>query len=181
MRRSHTHMLSIFSLSHTNARAQKPHPHTKSMVSLMVGDELLLAFDRFKENVDFFLKVTRCLGSLSLVDECVVNMCVRNGVWITVSGMKLHMDSPEALKVAIELLSNFAACEDDALDAQCTWGGGGGRGCRGGGVWTTTDDRRQLPPRAFTLPLLPTTADDHHHRRRCHCRPPLTHPHPCWL
>ena len=29
----------------------------KRTVSLMVGDELLLAFDRFKTNVDFFLKV----------------------------------------------------------------------------------------------------------------------------
>ena len=29
----------------------------KQNVSLMVGDELLLAFDRFKGNVDFFLKV----------------------------------------------------------------------------------------------------------------------------
>ena len=33
----------------------------KRMVSLMVGDELLLAFDRFKTNVDFFLKVFNSL------------------------------------------------------------------------------------------------------------------------
>ena len=47
-------------------------------------------------------------------------MCTRNGVWITVSGMREHMEDTEALKVAIELLSNFAACEDDDMDAQCT-------------------------------------------------------------
>ena len=85
-----------------------------------IGDRLLLALEKFVANPDFYLKAVRCMGNLSLNDDCISYMTERKGVALTVAGMKTHVDHDEHLKVAVELISNFAACEDEELDEKCT-------------------------------------------------------------
>ena len=60
------------------------------------------------------------MGSLSLVDDCIVLMVEAGATRLTVHGMREHANRPEHVASAIELISNFGAIEDDELDEQMT-------------------------------------------------------------
>lgn len=66
----------------------------------------------------FFLKATRCLGSMSLVDRCIVVMTSFGVVTLVVAGIDSHLEDANVLRSAIELLSNFGAIENESLEDQ---------------------------------------------------------------
>ncbi len=85
-----------------------------------VNEPLLKAIGFFSSSEDFFVKAVRCMGSLSLSDDCIVLMVESGATRLTVFGMKEHAERPEHVASAIELISNFGAIEDDELDEQMT-------------------------------------------------------------
>lgn len=66
----------------------------------------------------FFSKATRCLGSMSLVDRCIVVMTSFGVVTVVVAGIDSHLEDANVLRSAIELLSNFGAIENESLEEQ---------------------------------------------------------------
>uniref|UniRef100_A0A7S3K4K4 WW domain-containing protein n=1 Tax=Aureoumbra lagunensis TaxID=44058 RepID=A0A7S3K4K4_9STRA len=68
----------------------------------------------------FLAKCARCMGSMSIVDECVITMTSAGVVPLIVGGMDVHLDDPKTLKIAVELLSNFGATEDEEHDQLAT-------------------------------------------------------------
>jgi len=68
----------------------------------------------------FFAKILRCMGSMSIVDACILTMTLAGAVPKVVEGMDAHMGDAKLLRTAVELFSNFGALEDLELDEQTT-------------------------------------------------------------
>lgn len=92
----------------------------KLEICRQVKDPLIAALRYFSSDEEFFVKAIRCMGNLSLSDDCIVLMVESSATKLTVFGMKEHCERPEHVASAIELLSNFGAIEDDELDEQMT-------------------------------------------------------------
>jgi len=69
---------------------------------------------------EFFLLAVRCMGSFSLVDRCIVMMVEGGCSKLTVAGMRIYMDSIDAVISGMELISNLGAIEDDDIDEEMT-------------------------------------------------------------
>ena len=68
----------------------------------------------------FFTKTMRCMGNMSIVDNCILTMTAAGTVPLVASGMDVHMGDAKVLRTAVELFSNFGATEDDEMDAAAT-------------------------------------------------------------
>eukprot|EP00969_Alexandrium_andersonii_P289799 12808922-Alexandrium_andersonii.AAC.1 len=60
------------------------------------------------------------MGNLSLVDDCILEMVRRRAVERIVVCMEVNGESVRLLKTAMEVISNFAAMEDDDNDEEAT-------------------------------------------------------------
>jgi hypothetical protein len=72
------------------------------------------------QECSYFLSVVRCLGSLSLVDDCIVTMVEGGACRLTVLGLRKWHGISEAASSSMELVSNMGAIEDDELDEAMT-------------------------------------------------------------
>lgn len=82
--------------------------------------QIVEALKLYLSDPDFYTKVTRCMGSMSIADRCVQTMTSAGVVPLVVSGMDAHMNAPKVLRTAVELVSNFGAAEEKALDEEAT-------------------------------------------------------------
>ena len=61
-----------------------------------------------------------CLGNMSLLDDCILIMCNAGTVPIIIKGMTSNMDNVKLVLIGLEILSNFAAADDEEIDQQAT-------------------------------------------------------------
>ncbi|KAJ8608985.1 hypothetical protein CTAYLR_008975 [Chrysophaeum taylorii] len=93
----------------------------KIYVCDQLASEMTEALKSYATEESFFTKTMRCMGSLSIVDQCIMTMISRDVVVpLVVEGMDVHSDAPKALRNAVELISNFGAVEDEACDERAT-------------------------------------------------------------
>ena len=92
----------------------------KLIVCTTCADEILAVLDNFPGVDTLVTSVLRCMGNLSLVDEAVMFMVRRRAVERMVVCMEVHSVNLRVLKTSMEVISNFAAMEDEEEDAEAT-------------------------------------------------------------
>ena len=66
------------------------------------------------------VQATTCLSSMALLDSCIRILCTAGTVHTLNRGMLTNLDNQKLILVGLEIFSNFAAAEDDEIDAQAT-------------------------------------------------------------
>ena len=65
-------------------------------------------------------QVASCLGNMSLLDDCILLMCKAGTVPALIAGMNAHNSDKKLLRVGLEMISNFAAADDEEIDHEAT-------------------------------------------------------------
>ena len=61
-----------------------------------------------------------CLSRMALLDSCILMMCKAGTVHTLNRGMLANLDNPKLILIGLEIFSNFAAADDDEIDAEAT-------------------------------------------------------------
>jgi len=83
-------------------------------------DEIVTAVERWLGDGDLFEIMLKTMGNMSLDDEAILIMVKKRATEKIVAGMKVHPEDEEILKLAIMVISNFGAINDEAKDAEAT-------------------------------------------------------------
>jgi len=83
-------------------------------------DEIVQAVERWHIDGDLFEIMLKTMGNMSLDDESILIMVAKRATEKIVQGMQVHPDDEEILKLAIMVISNFGAINDEEKDALAT-------------------------------------------------------------
>jgi hypothetical protein len=93
-------------------------PHLRLAVCQKCVESILQILKTFQAELIFASKIIKLLGTYSLNDDCL-NVILHHGVVSAlVTGMKDHLTSSTVIKVTLELISNFAAFEEENVDEE---------------------------------------------------------------
>jgi hypothetical protein len=92
----------------------------RAMTNFSVDQSKTSVNEEDDDDAEFFLLAVRCMGSFSLVDQCIVEMVEKGCSKLLVAGMRAYMSSQDAIISGMELISNLGAIEDDDLDEEMT-------------------------------------------------------------
>jgi len=90
------------------------------LVCTSVCDEMIAALDRWFEDEELVEVMLKAVGNISLDDDAIIMMVEKGCTTCIVKAMEHHKECEAVLKLAIMVISNFGAINDEDMDAHAT-------------------------------------------------------------
>ena len=92
----------------------------RNLVCKACNDEIISALGRWYEDAELLGIMLKAVGNISLDDDSIIMMVEKQCTAMIVQAMAFHKGKEDVLKLAIMVISNFGAINDEEMDAHAT-------------------------------------------------------------